>query len=352
MDILLSDLFSPERFDFMTLTAQLNNVPFVPSLLGAMGLYAVDGVSTTDIAIEERNGTLSVIQTSEWGAPLPQLTAPKRNLRKAPVSHFGKEATIGVGEVQNALSQSALSGQPQLETIEGLVADRMDGPFGLRAQTELTHEHHRLGGISGVVLDADGTSELYNWFDFFGISPLADAEIDFDAMTADDAFFELQCTAIIRAALRECEDLPVTAARPVALCGDNFYDRVYSNKEVVAWRKTAGTGLGAAWLPGGQAFRSIDYGGISWVNYRGMKSGAVGVDANEARFFLHGVPGLFQMLFGPPDILGKTNMKGLPIFGFMPPSRQTERMAVIEAQSNPLTFCSRPRSLRTLTIAP
>lgn len=352
MDIQLPDLFSPDKFNVLTLTTQLNNVPYTPQFLGSFGLFAVQGVATRDIAVASRNGAIKLIPTSEWGAPPQQADRPKRDMRKASVSHIVKEGTINVGEVQDAIAQAMVAGQPQLETIEGLVADTMEGPFGLRQEFELTHEYHRLGAISGLVLDADGTSVLYDWYDFFNIAALADAEIDFDALTAEDRLFEVQCNVIKREALRECEDLPSTGARPMVLCGDNFFDKVYSNKEVANFRINRDTGRGADAFVDSLAFGSIDYGGMLFVNYRGTKNGDVGIDTDEARMFLNGVPGLFQMVFGPPDILGKTNMKGVPLFGFMPPERQTSREAVLEAQSNPLTLCTRPRSLRKLVIAP
>jgi hypothetical protein len=344
----MADVFSGTPFNAVTLTTQINAVPYTPNLLGTLGLYAADGVATTDIAVAERNGAIDIIQTSERGSPPEQTGHPKRNMRKATVSHLAVEAEVNADEVQNAISQGLMMGQPQLESVSGLVDDRLNGPFGLRARIELTHEYHRLGGIKGLVLDKDG-STLYDWFSFFGISALADHNTNFGALTVDGGAFEQECTQLKRDMLLELEGLPVAALRPVALCGDNYFDQVYGNKEVKAARKNRDTGRDGDVFAQNKAFTSTEYGGITWVNYRGTKDGKVGIGTNEARLFALGVPGLFQMLFGPPDILGMTNMKGLPVFAHMPFERQTSRRAVVEAQSNPLTLCVRPRSLRRLT---
>lgn len=349
MPIEIADVFSGDAFTALTLTQKINNVPYTPSLLGAIGLYQAEGVRTTDIAIAERNGTLKVIPTSPRGSPPAETDHAKDKLRKASVVHIAKVAEVNADEVQNALSYGQAINQPQMQTAADLIDDRMNGPFGLRASMELTHEYHRLGGIKGIVLDADGSTTLYNWFDFFGISALADHNTDFAALTADGGTFEVECTQIVRDGLRELEGLPVTNATPVVFCGDNYFDKVYSNKEVKAARKNRDTGRDSDVFSENKAFKTTYYGGITWVNYRGMKDGSVGIDTDEGRLFFNNVPGLFQMLFGPPDIMGLTNMPGLPIFAFMPPSRQTERQAVAEAQSNPLTFCARPKSLRRLT---
>lgn len=344
----MQNLFTGDAFSAVTLTSKVNNVPYSPQLLGSMGLYAVDGVRTTDVAIAERNGSLAVVQTSPRHTAPGQISHGKEKLRKATVSRIALEAGVNADEVQDALGQIQLTGQSQLQTLEGLLDERLNGPFGLRARIELTHEFHRLGGIKGVVLDKDG-STLYDWFDFFDIAALADHNTNFGALTADGAVFEQECAVLKRAALRELEGLPVSTARVIVFCGDNYYDQVYGNKETKAARKNRDAGRDSDVFGKNQAFSAINYGGIDWVNYRGTADGTVGIGTDEARLFVAGVPGLFQMLFGPPDVLGMTNMKGLPVHSFMRKERQTSSEAVVEGQSNPLTFCARPRSLRRLT---
>ncbi len=345
------DIFKGAPFSALTLTTQINNVAYAPNFLGSLGarLYAVDGVRTTDIAVAERNGAIEIVQTSERGSPPEQVAKGKRKMRKATTAHIAIEAEVTADEVQNVIADAALTGQPQLQMVASLIEDLQNGPFGLRARIELTHEYHRLGGIQGIVLDKDG-SELYNWYDFFGIAALADHNTNFGTLTIDGATFEQECTALARAMVKELNGLPIASMKPVALCGDNYFDQVYGNKEVKAARKNRDAGNAAADVfRENKAFKSFEYGGITWANYRGTDDGVVGIGTDEARLFPLDVPGLFQMLFGPPDVMGMTNMKGLPVHAFMPPERQTSRQAVVEAQSNPLTLCTRPRALRRLT---
>jgi hypothetical protein len=345
----LPDVFTGDPFTAITLTQKINNVPYTPQLLGSMGIFQADGVRTTDIAIAERNGVLDVIATSERGAPPEEIDHAKDKMRKATAVHLALQAYANADEVQNALSYAQGAGIPSMAAAEELLDDRLNGPFGLRARIELTHEYHRLGAIKGIVLDKDGSTELYNWFSFFGISPLADHNTVFGSLTADGAVFEMECAALVRDGLREMEGLPVALARPVVLAGDNYYDQVYGNKEVKAARKNRDAGRDSDVFGENKAFSAIDYGGITWANYRGTKDGAVGIGTDEARLFFMGVPGAFQVLFAPPDIMGMTNMKGLPVHAFMPPEKQTSRRATVEAQSNPLWICTRPKSLRRLT---
>ncbi|TXH34058.1 MAG: major capsid protein [Rhodospirillaceae bacterium] len=344
----IPNIFTGNAFSAVTLTTMINNVPYAPNFLGSIGLFAADGVRTTDVGILARNGALEIVNTSERGSSPEKIDHAKRDTRKATASHIAIEASVYADEVQNAFADGMVSGQPELETAQGLIDDRLNGPFGLRARIELTHEYHRLGGIQGIVLDKDG-STLYNWYNFFGIAPLAAAETNFGTLTADKGTFEVQCNQLVREMLKELEGLPVTTMAPIALCGDNYYDQIYSNKEVKAARATSDTGRESDVFKEIKAFSHFYYGGITWINYRGTKDGTVGINIDEGRLLPMGVPGLFQMLFSPPDINGMTNMKGLPVHAFMPPESQTSRMAVVEAQSNPLTLCLRPRALRRLT---
>jgi hypothetical protein len=348
MPLEISDVFSGDAFTAVTLTEKINNVPYTPQLLGAMGVFQADGMRTTDIAIAEENGTLSIIPTSERGAPSEQIEHSKQKAKKATAVHLQAEATVSADEVQSALTITDNASTMLLNTAEDLIDERMEGPFGLRARIELTHEYHRLGAIKGLVLDKDG-STLYDWFNFFGIAALADSNTDFAALTVDGAAFEQQCAQIVRAGLKELEGLPFAQARPVVFAGDNYYDQVYGNKEVKAARKNRDTGRDSDVFGENKAFSAIDYGGITWANYRGTKDGNVGIGTDEARLFFMGVPGLFQARFAPADVFGMTNQKGLPVFAHMPPEKQTSRRAVVEAQSNPIWICTRPRSLRRLT---
>ncbi len=345
----IPDIFSGQPFNTVTLTGIINNTPYTPNFLGSIGLYAADGVRTTSIAIGERNGALQVVGTSPRGSEPEQIDHPVTALRTATAVHIQLEAQVSADEVQSVLASAGDGALAEFQTPEALINERMEGPFGLRARIELTHEYHRLGGIRGVVLDKDGSTELYNWYDFFGITPLADANTNFGTLDVDGSTFEQQCTTLVRDMLVQLDGLPVTTMQPVALCGDNYFDQVWGNKEVKAWRKAQATGRDPDVFSQNRAYKSFTYGGITWVNYRASKDGKVGIGIDEARLFPYAVPGLFQMLFAPPPIMGLTNTKGLPVYALMPPHRQTIRQAVVEAQSNPLTLCVRPRSLRRLT---
>ena len=81
-------IFANDAFRAATLTTALNRRPHKPGFLGAQGIFTPRPVRTVTVAIESRNGTLSLIKTSERGAPLQQAG----DVRHALVSRFRVEA--------------------------------------------------------------------------------------------------------------------------------------------------------------------------------------------------------------------------------------------------------------------
>jgi hypothetical protein len=75
------DIFSGSAFSMVALTDAINKMPFVPGRIGQLGLFREQGVSTTSVMIEEREGSLTLVETTSRGAPAVQHVANKRKAR-------------------------------------------------------------------------------------------------------------------------------------------------------------------------------------------------------------------------------------------------------------------------------
>lgn len=344
---MLLNIFDDDAFSVVNLTVRIQNAPFTPQFLGSLGLFNAMPSYTNTIAIEEENGTLSVIASSPRGTPPEQSKNSKRTMRHVGTVRLAREAAIYADQVAGV---RAFGTDGELQTAQQVIDNRVEGPFGLRAAMELTHEYHRVGAIDGVVYDADGATKLWDYFNLFGVSRPAVTNFDFGAMTVDGSTFHEKCTTLKRAVIQELEGMPLMNMRLLALCGDNFFDGAYHNKEVKEARKTGASGKESALdiISKNGAYESFDYGGITWVNYRGTKDGKVGIGTDDARLVPLGVPGLFQTHFGFADTFEFVNTAGLPVYLMQPPERQTSRGRVFEIQSNPLHLCTKPKALRRL----
>ncbi|HRJ60161.1 MAG TPA: major capsid protein, partial [Azospirillaceae bacterium] len=323
---------------------------YYPGYLGALGLYNAEGVYTEAVAFDEESGALTLIKTTPRGAPAQQLGHNKGKTRYAKTARLALEAPITADMVAGV---RVLGGAGQLQTAQRLLMKQVDGPTGLKAALTATNEHMYLGGIDGVVYDADGAKVLWDFFNQYGVARPDPVSFAFGAFTADGGQFAAGCMALKREVVKALNGLSLGGMRIVVLCGDNFYDAAYSNKEGVAARKAGATGKDKAEdiISANKAYSSFEFGGFTWVNYKGSDDGKVSVPTNEARLFVHGVPGLFRTFFAPADTWDFVNTEGLPFYLLQRPEKQTSSARVFEIQSNIMALCMRPLHLRRLVKA-
>lgn len=119
------DIFGNSAFSLTSLTDAINKIPFVPGRLGQLGIFDESGVSTTSVMIEEREGSLTLIETSQRGAPAQQNQNNKRKARSLVVPHIALEDTILADEVQNV---RAFGSESQLDGVQNVVNSRLRIP--------------------------------------------------------------------------------------------------------------------------------------------------------------------------------------------------------------------------------
>ncbi|MCX7178777.1 MAG: major capsid protein, partial [Proteobacteria bacterium] len=257
------DIFRQDAFSMVSLTTALNKQPFQPSRLGDLNLFAPRPVRTTTVAVEERNGVLSLIQTSPRGAPLEQRELEKRKIRDFRTSRIAKQSHMTADEIQNI---RAFGSETELMQVQDEVARRLSGPVGLMRDVEMTWENMRLGAIQGIVLDADG-STIYDWYSEFGISQAGEIDFDLDNASPASGAVRKKCSQVVRQMMVAASGAWISGRTQVyALCGDAFWDDLTAHSEV---RQTYLNTQQAADLRGGLAYESFTYGGIVWENYRG-----------------------------------------------------------------------------------
>ncbi|RFA24350.1 major capsid protein E [Alkalilimnicola ehrlichii] len=332
------DIFQQNAFSMVELTAAINKVPFQPSMLGSLGIFDPRPVRTTTVAVEEREGKLSLIQTSERGSPLDQRKNEKRKIRDFRTSRIATSDRIMADELQNI---RAFGTETEMEQVQAEIARRLGGPTGLVRNIELTHENMRLGAVQGVVTDADG-SVIYDWFQEFGIAQ--PDEINFALGTATTEV-RTKCSQVVRQMLRAAKGAATPQTEVHAICGDQFYDMLISHKSV---KETYLNYSAAADLRQGAAFESFRFGGIVFHNYRGTDDGSeVAVDTDKAKFFPVNAPGVFEAVFSPAETFDFVNTPGQRLYSMIIPDLERNMWADIEAYSYPLFMCTNPGMLQS-----
>src|SRR5918996_1302490 len=275
--------------------------PYVPGRIGQLGLFREQGVSTTSVMIEEREGSLNLVETTARGAPAIQNTTNKRKARSLVVPHIALEDTILADEVQNV---RAFGSESILEGVQAVVNQRMSE---MASKMDATPEHLRIGAIKGQILDADGTAVIYDLFTEFGVTQHIEIDFDLDAASPAPGVIKKKCHDIWRKVEDELGAQPYDHVH--AICGADFFDDLITHSEVA---KAYDRYLDGAFLRQGQARGSFEYSGILFEEYRGRVGTVDFTDASKAYFFPVGVPGLFRQYNAPADFVETANTIGLP----------------------------------------
>lgn len=328
MQIFLNDAFRPA-----TLTSAINRAPFKPGFLGSLNLFKPNPVRTITVAIESVDGKLSLIQTSERGAPLEQADAGKRTIRDFRTVRIAKGDVLHAHQIQGIRPYGLVS---ELQQVIDEVARRTNT---LLDDVDVTMENMMLGAVQGILLDADG-SVIRNWYDEFGIAQAAEIDFELDDPSTD---VRGKCTKVVRAMQIASRGAWLPGTQVHALAGNDFYDKLIAHDHV---RDTYLNQQAAADLRAGVAFGSFNVGGITFHNYRGTDSGDVGIDAGVAKFFPVGAKDAFEVAQSPGESFDFVNTPGQRVYAMLVPDKERNMWVKPEVYAYPLHVCTQPGMLQ------
>jgi len=328
-----------DEFTLETLTATINDQPYVPGQIGALGIFEEDGVSTTTIEIEEEDGTLDIIEPTPRGAPGKTVDDDQRTKLAFTIDHYEINDSVKADEVQGV---RAFGTTDQLETVRGRI-DKKLTKHGRIFDTTL--EHQRIGAIKGVVTAGKSGRVLHNLYDRFGIAVPAPVVLGLEGQVDG-------IVGILKGVSNEIEDeLDAAYGHIHSMAGRAFIEHLWAQDEI---RET--------FLADNQGYRLregapdvLKAGNITFERYKtGRKAIKANADAafiadNEARVFPVGVPDLFLTRFAPADLEETVNTEGLPRYShqYEMPNKKGRHL---DSQMNAISLCTKPTVLKTLTI--
>lgn len=338
MDLTL-DVFNQDAFNCVALTDSINNAPFVPGRAGQVAGWEEEGITTTSILIEQKDGQLQIINPTPRGGPGVTGVDPNRKARSLVVPHYQHDDSIFADSVQNV---RAFGRGGVLETLQS----RIDARLLQHVQWKLdpTLEYQRVGAIKGIIVNGDG-STLYNLFNEFGITQPTEVDFDLDNATPASGALRKACAQTVR---KIADSLGGVAVGTVhAFCGDSFFDDLLAHPEVVAsYRNTdmASVLRDGYVTPNGTIYGVFEFGGIIWENYRGKIGGNPFVNVDKCHIFPVGTPGLWRTVYAPADYEETVNTNGLPRYAKQYPMANGKGRH-LESQMNALNYCTRPQAL-------
>src|SRR5690606_2474545 len=146
---LVTDIFTQNGWGVVDFHEEIvERTEFKPQLLGSLGIFEPVYSRSRTIAIADRDRTLSLIPTSEMGAPPAELIPQGAKVRPFNTTRLAKGSTIYAAELAGV---TALPFDIQTKDVAAELADRTQQ---IMNDLELTWEHMRFGAIQGKVLDA------------------------------------------------------------------------------------------------------------------------------------------------------------------------------------------------------
>lgn len=332
------DIFSDTNgaFGVRSLTDSINALKFAPGRINLMGLFTESAITTTTVAVEERDGILSLIAPTPRGGPGHTLDKGPRVMRALAVPHFEINDAVMAEEVQNVRSWGS---ETEVDTVAGRLAERM----ALHSQSmEVTHEYSRIGAIKGLVTYAD--TQTLDLFTTFGVTQETEIDFDLDAASPASGVLRKAAANVIRLMSANLAGIPFQGVH--AFVGDAFFDDLLAHVEVrnTFLNNPAAAALRTSYIENGMSYGTFEFGGIVWENYRGLVGSTSFIDTNKAHFFPVGVPGLFRTYYAPADYNDTVNLPGRRLVTKQYPIANDKGIH-LDTQMNALDICTRPKAL-------
>jgi hypothetical protein len=335
MPELIINPFDENGFDLATMTSAINLIPNTYGRVRQLGIFTPEPITTRTVIIDEYNGVLTLLKSQPLGAPPPRAKHGKAKTRSFIIPHIPYEDQIKPDDIQGVRQW----GTGQAATLERVMLTRLTA---MRASHAITEEHLLMGGVKGVILDADG-STIYNLFTEFGVSQ----EVVNFALTTDSTNVAGKCREVIRIIEDNLMGDVMTGVR--CLCDDTFFDSLIGHPEVEKFWLNHVSALQLAGV-GTDPRKGFNFGGITFEEYRATAtdpttgSARAFIAAGEAHFFPVGTQNTFKVHYAPANLMETVNTPGMPMY-----ARQTMdqkgRWIDIYTESNPLPLCRRPKLL-------
>ena len=324
-------------FSMAAMTESIIRLPYnMYGRVGQLGIFSEQGVTQPIVLIEEMGGVLNLLPTTPRGAPSLENNMAMRTARAFPVPHIALDDVLLPDEVQGVRSFGSVN---ELETLSNLMMRKLQT---IKNKHAITLEWHRVNALKGILLDADGSTVIANFFTAFGITPFVQnfqfSSPSFDVMGAASAI------------LNHIDDNlhgEVYNGTVRALCSATFWNAFMSHPNVKIafqyYQTQANQNLAGDYRTG------FNYGGIIWEQYRGVASDASGtahkfIADGTAQFVPMGTQTTFATFYAPADFNETVNTIGLPMYAKQEP-RKFGRGTDVHTQMNPLNICRRPELL-------
>ena len=334
--MLLDPFVTGNVFSLTTLAEAIRILPNNYGKVNTSGLFKERPVNTRTIMIEIKNGVLNLLPTKPIGAPGSELNRGLRNVRSLIVPHIPVHDVILPQEIEGI---RGFGKEDQVAALSDIVAEHLQAA---KDKFFITKEYHRVRALQGSVLDADGSTVLFNWYTEF-LMKQQSYEFDFTG-TADPKITILNLKRYLETHLKG-----ETMTGVHVYCDKDFFDALTS----FSVTKTAFERYQDGVLFRSDSRNRFEYCGVVFEEYEGTADDRDGVAhkfiaSKEAYAFPLGTQQTFRTYFAPANRFSTINKPGQELY-VQSRMRDDESGIDMWFETNPIHVVLRPELAVKLT---
>lgn len=322
-------------FELQDFTQELAIIPNSWTLLGDVGLFSEEMLSTHTVTFEETNKTLGLITDQFRGAKPLANKDDNRKIHAYSIPHFPLTDKVLPQDIQ---SKRAYGSNSVAETEAAVLARKMER---IRRNYDVTMEVSRFATLTTGNSYAPNGTINGNFFTQTGTTQTA---VDFVLGTATtDVIGKVES---VIAAMQDNANTGDVITGVVGYCSPEFFAKVIAHAKVQdAYRYYSATSTQEILrnrAGGNGLYREFTFSGVRLIEVRTILAGQRLIPANEAVFVPVGTTDSFVTYYGPANKLDFTNTMAerAYMFTFRDPKGES---IDIDCESNWLNVLRRPQ---------
>lgn len=323
-------------FEVVDYTQDLAIVPNSWTLLGDVGLFANEYLTTRTVTFEENGTTLGLVGDQVWGAKPQANKDDTRKIHSYPIAHFPLVDALLPGDLSGV---RAYGSQTAADTEAAALVRKMQR---IRKNFDITREVGRFKTLTtGRAYAPNGTISA----DFFADLGIVQTSVDFVLGTpATDVIAKVET---VIAAMQDNANTGDVITGVVAYCSPEWFAKFIGHAKIQAaytyYSSTANQEIQRNRAGGMESglYREFSYGGIRFVEVRTVLAGQRLIPAGEVVFVPMGTSDNFVSYYAPANKMDYVNTIAEEMYLFSTRDAKGERID-IDAEMNVTHVLRRP----------
>lgn len=321
-------------FHIQDLTAAVNKMPPVWTLVGSLGLFGKEFGETEFVTVDVIQEKIGLIKDKRRGGPRNYTDSESAIVKRLEIPFFPLDGGIRPSDLQNLRKYGSANDTVKLNEVRERVMRRV------RMNHAATSEKAMMEAIKGNAYAPEGTTPAYDYYTVFETA--GQTEVFFDLAGSGDPIAKAEEA---RLEITENAQDGGSSYEIVALCSKGFFSKLLTNtefREAYTYFESNPNPLRDRTGRGGvnAVYREFIHGSVRYIEYPFKDADGVDfIETDIAYMMPMGIEGMFRQHFAPSDTVEDANMTAQEIYMW---ETRDRRKVEIESESSFLCVNYRP----------